>query len=488
MKQIQETTMAKIKKIYFIVLIVFFTGYFSISVILPSPVCAIISGLCVFALIWGIRFFNLKHSLTDNKWVPYILYLITFLTRFVYCYIMLPFITQVSDFKIVIDEAYSGLYTDCLDYYRFYFHKFLYPYLLHSFSLNTQTKIIIFQCFLVSLVPVLLFLIGKKIGRTDVGIISAVIYIIWPSILVYTQLTSEEHISAVTTPLIIYLFICAQQRIEKMDKWNKSVIIIFLDSIIIGVLCCISSFSKDWALIIMVATVICSLYQILKGKLHHFIIMALSCAIILIGRSTVNNAITSIGQDIFGITPNNGVISQHMYETLDPNSDGRYNVKLNNEYQAIVAENDYDFDRANAIAMSIVKERIAKDYKKMPKLLITKAQDAYCANEELILFALDKEVKEEYKSDFHPLTVILIKLDHVYYVFLALLLMLSVFINRNRYIYYIQLIILGCSFVSIIVESQQRYKYSMLSLWCIPIAYAIAWIYDKRKQQKKNSD
>ena len=148
---------------------------------------------------------RINYSWITRKWVPYLIYLISFFVRLVYCMLVMPFINQISDFRIVLEEAGTGYFLDCLEYYRFYFHKFLYPFVLHGLSLNTQARIIIFQCFVVAFVPVLLFEIGRKVVDERVGILAAAIYALWPSVIVYTQIVTEEHISALATTLIIYL-------------------------------------------------------------------------------------------------------------------------------------------------------------------------------------------------------------------------------------------------------------------------------------------
>ena len=64
----------------------------------------------------------------------------------VYCWMMEPHLVQVSDFRILLNEAISGEFTDRLGYYRLYVHKLFYPYLLHALGLRTQWHILLFQC------------------------------------------------------------------------------------------------------------------------------------------------------------------------------------------------------------------------------------------------------------------------------------------------------------------------------------------------------
>lgn len=475
-----------LKKIYYYILIFFSVTFFGISVILTNLVWTVISLVGLFALIWIGKKCDIDYSWTQKKWVPYMIYGASFLLRAIYCCMMLPYISQVSDFKIVVDEAASGNFIDCLEYYRFYFHKFFYPYILNGLSINTQAKILIFQCVIVSFIPVLLFYIGKKIINTTVGFWAAIVYICMPSLIVYTQITTEEHISALVTPAIVYIIICIHEQIESITAWNKSMLLIAAKAFGVGILCGVASYSKDWALIIFVASAICAFYQILKGNRYQLATILIAVVLLFAGRSAFNSYIKGVGEQILGVSPNNGVITLQMFSSLDPNSNGEYNVELNAQYMQIATENNYDFDKTNSIANGILKEKIKKDYKKMPAMLLHKAQTAYRANETIFGWALDKEVNDEFKDRCSVLIKLIKKIDQLIYVLCFVLIIISIFINKNKYIYFIQLIILGSAFVNLIVECQQRYKYSIISLWCIPIAYAAVWIVNKSKGDKSS--
>lgn len=485
MKIAKEHILILLKKIYFAVLICFFVVFFGVSVITTNLLWSGVAllGLFVFAVV--VKKAGVVLEWTRNNVVPYIIYVVTFLIRFVYCIFILPFINQISDFKIVADEAASGLFIDNLDYYRFYFHKFFYPYLLRLLSLNTQTKIIIFQCFVVAWIPVILYLIGKRISRSDVGFIAAFIYIVWPSLIVYTQIATEEHISALVTTLIVYCFICIYQRIEKIEVWSVSVVYVFAIATVTGVLCGIAAYSKDWALVILCAAVICAFYQIIRSNRIQILVMLISLLLLLGGRSVFDSMVKNVGENILGVSPNNGVISMQMYETLDPNSNGEYNLTLNEEYMNMAADNNYDFELTNSMAKSILLDKIKKDYNKMPALLSHKATEAYRSNESFFGWALDKETNDVFKQRYDVLVKVIKKIDQLMYVTCFILLIISVVISRNKYLFFLQLITLGGALVNLIVECQQRYKYSIMSVWCIPIAYAVIWIMDKAKSEKE---
>lgn len=484
MKLFAQRILPIIKKTYFVGLAILVIAYLGASAIYTNPLWTAVALMCLAVAIVIMSQVKIDYELMSKKCVPYVIYAISFLVRLIYCILILPFIEQISDFGIVLDEAKSGYFLDCLDYYRFYFHKFLYPFLLHGLSLNNQTKIVIFQCFLVAWVPVILFLIGRKIGDERAGFGAAVMYGFWPSIVVYTQIVTEEHISALVTILIVYLLICMQQQIDKIEVWDKQFFGVLGKALVTGLLCGVASYSKDWALVILTATVICAVYQCLKSNFVQICVMLLACVMIFSGRSAFNTAIKNMGEGILGVSPNNGVISMQMFETLDPNSSGGYNVELNDEYMKIAEENNYDFELTNSIANNILKEKIKKDYNKMPRMLLHKAQNAYKSNEGMVGWALDKEIAEEYKDKFSMVCQIFKRGDQVIYLGIVILIMVSVVVNRDKYVFFLQLVMLGGAFVSLVVESQQRYKYSIISVWCIPAAVAGVWLLDKVKSRK----
>lgn len=144
------------------------------------------------------------------------------------------------------------------------------------------------------------------------------------------------------------------------------------------------------------------------------------------------------------------------------------------EYFRIAEENDYDFRKTDKVAMNILTEKIKNGYEKMPKLLLHKGREAYVSDEHMFDIALKAETNETFQSTFAWVLPIIKYMGMIYYMMIIILLLLSTMIP-NRYNFFILLCILGGVLVSLLIECQGRYKYSMEPIWCIPAAYALVY-------------
>ena len=108
------------------------------------------------------------------------LFFAAFAIRYGYCGFMDRYICQVSDFSRTLSEANSGLFTDAINYYRFYLHKFLYPYGLHLLHIRSQSRVLLFQCVCTALCSVVIYHIGRtsrEIGSFYVYSLACTYYI-----------------------------------------------------------------------------------------------------------------------------------------------------------------------------------------------------------------------------------------------------------------------------------------------------------------------
>lgn len=173
------------------------------------------------------------------------LFFAAFAIRYGYCGFMDRYICQVSDFSRTLSEANSGLFTDAINYYRFYLHKFLYPYGLHLLHIRSQSRVLLFQCVCTALCSVVIYHIGRKAANRQVGKSAAFMYILWPAHIIYTQIVTEEHLAALFTSLIVFTVIDISQKIEKIEKIKcKDSILAIIESFIAGGTAAYALFSK----------------------------------------------------------------------------------------------------------------------------------------------------------------------------------------------------------------------------------------------------
>ena len=222
-------------------------------------------------------------------------------------------------------------------------------------------------------------------------------------------------------------------------------------------------------------------------KVQRTLLLICICCIVIFRTITVEGIIR-LAEEKLQVNANNSVVIAQMYATLDPNSSGIYNPELNEEYRQILIDNDYDFQKANNIAMNILKEKIRKDYKKLPDLLLRKGKNAYLDDAQMINWAQKSVVSDAYREQFSWFYLLLRYVDSIYYSGVVLCVLLSAYFTRNKYNFFILLCILGGGMAGLLVEGQGRYKYSIEPVWCISAAYGICFLLELRMKmflQKK---
>ena len=462
-----------IGKAYLLAVFAFLSLLFGLFTIDDNIRYVILAASILLLLFIVIRFDTLYETGKEDIWMPILLFLICFITRYLYCVFMDSHINQMYDFKSLLDAAKSGVFADDLRYYRMFLHKFFYPFFLHLSHITTQSRILFFQCILASGITVLLFYIGKEIDGKRLGVIQAALYIMWPAQLVYIQVVTEEHMAAFWTVLIVFLLIRLIKRFEKIDMMQKcrnDMIELFLMAILIGGACGICAFFKDWALVILVGIMICGLYLFIGYDVQRCICLIVCILCILIGRMGVEHGAILFAEDRLGVKANNGN-AVYLYVTLDPDATGGYDLERYLEYFSIAEENDHDFKKTDKIAMEILTEKIKNGYKKMPSLLLKKGREAYVSDDHIFDVAFKLEANGSFQTTFPWVRPVIGYVGMIYYIGIVLLLLLAL-LTPNRYNFFVLLCILGGMLVGLLIESQGRYKYSIEPIWCIPAAYA----------------
>lgn len=467
--------------------------------ILAKQMILLLPAVAVLTLVVLLYYISLKTGKKREKGerrffpqilLPILIYLGCFISRWVYCRIMNPKTTQISDFLVVLEEAASGLFTDRLDYYRFYVHKFLYPYLLHGIGADTQTKIYLIQSIVVSFVPVLLYFIGKNYISIRAGICAAVIYIIWPVQIIYSSIVTEEHVASVLVLAIIWILISAEMKIRslsttewKSGEWLKKAavpVVLFLTA---GILSGLNSFFKDWGSVIFVAVLISSIGLLIKYHSNaKRVVLILSVFLLFAGRKVTINTVDLLAEHVLGIEANNGgVVAMHMYGTLIPGAPGDYNGPANEEYRELAKQNNYDFKETNKQAMTILKSRIAEGIDQMPDLILRKGRMAYKDDSAVFFWVFEKELQQDTYQLLESTVNGLKKVDSVLWVFVVLAAFIAAFAigrTKNQTVFFWLLCAVGFGMVSLLVESQGRYKYSIQPMWILLAVYGVKVLCD----------
>ena len=265
-------------------------------------------------------------------------------------------IIQVSDFGGAFSASNTLDFSS--DYHRVFTHWILYPTLIHGIyqifgssqlvALLTNAVILIVASILVYKVSSLLF------KNKTAGFVSALLYIFWPSNILYTLIFTQEHICLLLLLIVLYLFLIIENK-EDLKLSIKNVILLLLIGICLG----LSTFFKNFAPAFIIAFII---YYFLKGftekNIKKYTLMKLgTIVIILIGFITTKNLVF-IGIDHLAGHPVARNITP-CYLNVGLNTNGTYNAGIYNEYFNAVKENDYDYDKANDEIMDLLKKRLS---------------------------------------------------------------------------------------------------------------------------------
>lgn len=160
-----------------------------------------------------------------------------------------------------------------------------------------------------------------------------------------------------------------------------------------------------------------------------------------------------------------------MYESLNPESNGEYNAALNAEYMQLLEQNNYDFELTRKQAIEILKNRIISNESKMVKLISHKAYVSY-GNDSVLIWWVTREMDPETYEETKNLINMISYIDEIFWMTMIIGILIALF-TKNKYTYFVMLCIYGGMLVSLIIESQGRYKYSIQPLWTLPTAYVI---------------
>lgn len=430
------------------------------------PEMVIILGIVVLLLI---HFGTKQCSSINENYIKIKIWIATFVSRYSFCCFINDKIQQQNDFAITLEEANIGIFVDRLDYYRQWVHKMIYPLLLHKFGFNTQPKIFLVQSIIVAFVAVMIYIIASKIVNNRMAFYASCLYVLWPGQLFYSAIITEEHVAALVVCFLIIGSLKMYDLLEEGFSTKKEMYQYVLLVILLGILFGMSEFFKDWGSVILVTIVISGVWIIVHVSNKKRLFFLIGLLTIIVFRSIIASLVINYCENrLGGVSVGNNVVVSQMYGTLDPNSTGEYNGEANEEYLNIVKKYNYDFDAANKEALSILKNKIVQDIDKMPALLYRKGTTAYVDDASMLYWVfVVSNISEENYSYYRAIIQILWYLSALYYIFMAISLMIGMSFKTSNKKFYIGLIILGSIFVSLIIESHGRYKYSIEPLWCI---------------------
>ena len=312
-----------------------------------------------------------------------------------------------------------------------------YPFLLYTSGFRTQNRIFFFQCIIAAFIALFVFMIGRKIKNDKCGLVSALIYIMWPAQLLYTSVITEEHVAALLLVIIVYLVFCINDQLEKIKAViSDSTKRVVIYSIITGVLAGAISFFKDWGIVVIVAIFISAIWLLVHfhTAMQRITLIIAILLVILLRQGTVSLGL-SCCEHILGVKAGNNVIVSQMYGTLDPNSTGECNDEANKDYAERLKKNDYDYSKTNKEVLSILGAKIAANREKMPELLLNKGSTAYTDDASMLFWAMivgNGGEDGEYYPVYRSWIQIIWRISELFYVDLVICIIAGIFLNRDK--------------------------------------------------------
>lgn len=451
-------------------LILFFL--YPIITILDTTEYLLPSVIIAFFLIIVINYKNI--NLLEHKKTIWIITIAAFLIRLIYVIKINNNIVQVSDFGNVFNTAKTLEYN--ISYYQYAYHYFLYTFLngmIYKIFGGYQIVTLILNTVILSIIPILLFKICQKIFKLNtIGNLAAILYSFWPSLILYTAIMSPDHLALFFLVLSIYLILILLEKLERPNLKKD-----WIWYILTGISISLIGFFKNFSPVILIALlIVLFLICLLKSKLIKislitFFGVALSfimcTSLIFFFEESVLDA--KIMKNQFG---------QYIYVGLGYSNKGVYNRGRYMEYQQLLKENNMDVSKTNEEILEKLLDEIKMNFSDYPELLKYKTTMSFTENSGEIYWI--KESLAPQSGNKHIINIIedvITPINENIYIIIVLFMVIgsayNVWYLKNNRLLLINITIYGCALLLIFAESQNRYKYAFLPLFCIMAATGI---------------
>lgn len=465
----------------------FFINTILIIVLIFPYIFILINNMLIFALtcllilliLYLINKIKLPKIELTTKHILVILFITCLITRLIVVLFLNPRISQISDFNMAFNRSFDLDFS--ANYYRVFSHWIIYPLINHMFYNvfgNTQLVALVLNSIIISLVPVFLYLIVNKITNSkQTSFIASLLYILWPSSLVYIVIFTPDHYASVLLIIATYLII-------KNDFDNKFGIV---KAILIGSILALSAFFKNFASIYLIAIIITFVILCIKKKQ---IIIKQALLVLLIILSFVGTK-KIIYHELEQITDNSighNISACYINVGLSSKSKGFYNDEVYQEYFDKLEETNYDFNKTNKFIINNLSKDLKSNYKEVIPMLYKKATVNLGKDNTKIIW-VENSLNENYAFVKNVLKVSQ-NITNYYYVLLAICAIIGIYSLRkekNIKIIFICLCIIGTNLELLLVESQERYRYAIEPMTCIVSSIGLANLFGRVKKYEEIS-
>lgn len=435
----------------------------------------IISFVVICVIIkYVLKKFNIEIKIPEKNYVLIIL-ILSVLTRVGIVLLFNNKITQISDFSLALESAKSGAFQDV--YYQVFSHWLLYPVILGKiFKIFGASQMIalLFNSFILILTALVIYKLSMLIfSDKKSGFYASLLYIFWPSNILYNNIVTPEHICSLLLVVILYLFLLLIKNNFYKDKKYKYLITSFF----IGILLSISSFFKNFSYVFLIAFTIFFILNFIQNFKRNnnlksfFLNNKLISMVIIVFIFFISNCF------IFNIIEKNYVKAPVVrnvapcYLNVGWRDNGVYNKENYQMYFDLLEQNNYDYKKTNKEILADLKNYLitVKGITGVKELLDSKAKIIYGNDESKIDFTvyslnnteggLSNFLNTSFKDINNKYFIIL--------VFLGILGLIHLVKEKNLKLFLSYLIFYGSLLLILVVEGQNRYMYSVQTLMCI---------------------
>lgn len=457
---------------------------FPITIILCN---SLITTIVLLVLSVGLFYFKpIKLKIFDSKYLPFLIFGLTFISRLICVLLLNDNMIQISDFGTALSNANTLNFVG--RYFQVFTHWILYPTFIHYiFQLfgSSQLVALIFNCFCISFISVFIYLIGKKIfGDNRPGLIGSMIYLLWPSNILYVAIFTPDHVVALLLLIAVFLFIHFNQTWEKVQLLkNISVVVL------IGVVLALSVFFKNFAPVLLISIGITIILEFFKRKdLMSFFKKIIFVLILLISYIGAKQVIFSYVETLVGDKVGRNIAPCYINVGLNSISKGNYNDQVYQMYFDVLEQNNLDFDKTNTIIMKSLYEDIKKNYQLLPKLFYHKTVTSFETDGSKLNWVVESIQAKKTNKISGFISQVIIPISHIYYIFVIIFMTVYLFVNnrlKNTDSQMLFIFIFGIALMFILTEAQGRYKYAIEPIMCL-LAGAGIYNYKNIFRSEKN--
>lgn len=430
-----------------------------------------------FIILFTLIFINWKKiNFLENKKTIYFIILLTFLSRLIFVIKINDNIMQVSDFKYVFDMAKKFEFN--AGFFQTAYHYFLYTYingLLYKVFGGYQIVTLIFNSIIVSSISLVLYKICQIAFKNNkIGNMAAILYLCWPSTIIYTCIMTPDHLSMFFMLISVYL-ICKilDKKEDKISK--KSILFMILAGLSISMI----GFFKNFAPVVIIALlIIFGLICIKNIKYLKYSLIAFT--IILASYAVTSFSIFSFEESFLGVKIMKNQLGAYVYVGLGYENNGYYSAERYGEYHDYLIAHNMDVKATNKYFMKKLKNEFKYYWSSYPKLLTTKQIYSFGTDDAQGGWVVASLQAKNEIYNRHMITILsepFRNINEIFYIILVLFTIIACIYNvvydKNNSLLFISIVMFGCCLMLMLAESQGRYKYTFEPLYCVMAAYGI---------------